>query len=461
MKFHRILCFFVFFSALIQLDPARAEDGFPGTEWERVTPRELGWSEAELTQVRAFSEQFAGSAVMIVQHGKVVAEWGDTAKRMELASVRKSLLSALIGMAVSEHQINLDSTLGELGIDDNPPSLTDVEKGATVRQLLEARSGVYHPTLYETPAMAKARPPRGSHPPGTFWYYNNWDFNTLGTIYEHATETGIFEALYRRIAMPIGMQDYRPQDGEYFRGDASIHPAYPIRMSARDLARFAVLYLHKGNWAGHQIVPQDWVEESTRAHSKSGFGPGYGYLWWTDFIDDVFAPSVHLPEGSFFALGDGGQYAMVVPALDLVVVQRGDRDINKVGPSMRDVGRLLWLVLKAEGYDPGPDASITGAGGERPKGEDLRTAFQGRTISYGAGLKEGPCTLRFEPDGQISYPHWAARCGPSPGRWTVTEDRLCIDSVERRCSIPVVNGNRIELFNRYGVMQIEAAAIPQ
>jgi len=56
-----------------------------------------------------------------------------------------------------------------------------------VRMLLEARSGVYHAALYETPAMAKQRPARGSHEPGTFWYYNNWDFNALGTIYEHAT----------------------------------------------------------------------------------------------------------------------------------------------------------------------------------------------------------------------------------------------------------------------------------
>lgn len=64
------------------------------------------------------------SAGFIVQHGKVVAEWGDTTKPTELASVRKSPLSALIGIAVSDHLINLDSALGELGIDANPPSLT-------------------------------------------------------------------------------------------------------------------------------------------------------------------------------------------------------------------------------------------------------------------------------------------------------------------------------------------------
>jgi CubicO group peptidase (beta-lactamase class C family) len=66
--------------------------------------------------------------------------------------------------------------------------------------------------LYETSAMARARPKRGSHAPGTFWYYNNWDFNALGTIYEHATGSGIYDALDRQIARPIGMQEYRPSD---------------------------------------------------------------------------------------------------------------------------------------------------------------------------------------------------------------------------------------------------------
>jgi CubicO group peptidase (beta-lactamase class C family) len=160
----------VLFGGLFRFDPTRAEDSFPGTEWEHAAPAGLGWSEAGLGQARAFSEQMRSSAVVIVQHGKVVAEWGDTTKPTELASIRKSLLSALVGIAVLDHRINLDSTLGELGIDDNPPALTEVEKGATVRQLLQARSGVYHSALYETPGMAKLRPPRGSHAPGTFWY---------------------------------------------------------------------------------------------------------------------------------------------------------------------------------------------------------------------------------------------------------------------------------------------------
>jgi CubicO group peptidase (beta-lactamase class C family) len=396
------------------------------------------------------------SAVLIVHHGKVIAEWGNTTKPMELASVRKSLLSALIGIAVADHQIKLDSTLAELGIDDNPPRLTEIEKGATVRELLQARSGVYHAALYETPGMAKERPPRGSHAPGTFWYYNNWDFNVLGTIYEQATSTGIFDALEQKIAKPIDMQDYRPQDGEYVRGPASIHAAYAIRMSARDLARFALLYLNGGNWAGQQIVPRDWVAESTHAYSRSSSGPGYGYLWWTDFLGNAIAPAVKLPEGSFMAQGAGGQYAIVMPPLDLVVVYRVDRDGAYVEPSSRDVARLLWLILKAEGYDAGPDASLAAASGERPTGEALQAKLRGKTLSFGAKLKDGPLVLRFEADGRLSYPHWNDSFGPQIGKWIVTDEKLCLRRDELRCYTAVFDGDQVKLFDRHGIMQIDA-----
>jgi CubicO group peptidase (beta-lactamase class C family) len=460
MRIRRIVFVLVLLGASVRFGPAGAEDSFPAAEWERATPAELGWSETVLAQARAFSEQIRSSAVVIVHHGKVVAEWGNTTKPTELASIRKSLLSALIGIAVSEHQVNLDSTLGDLGIDDNPPALTEIEKGATVRELLEARSGVYHAALYDTPDMAKARPPRGSHAPGSFWYYNNWDFNALGTVYEHATGSGIFEAFDQKIAKPIGMQDYRPQDGEYVRGEASIHPAYALRMSARDLARFALLYLHKGNWAGHEILPQQWVQESTRAYSKAAAtGQGYGYLWWIGFLGATIAPTVNLPEGSFLAEGAGGQYALVVPALDLVVVHRVDRDTPFTEPSLRSIGRLFWLVLKAEGYDPGPDASLAAATGERLKDENLIAKFQGRTISFGAKRKDGPLTIRFELDGRIGYLHWDEAFGPSTGTWTIVEDQLCIVNIRRRCYIAVSDGDSIRLFDPLGVMQIDAVAV--
>jgi CubicO group peptidase (beta-lactamase class C family) len=201
----------------------------PGAEWKQfASPERAGWSAKKLGEIRGYVEEIGSTSAMIVQHGVVVAAWGDVAHRSNLHSCRKSLLNSLIGIAVADGKINLDDTLEKLGIDDKKPSLTAAEKQATVRDLLEARSGVYHPTAYETKGMMEQKPARGSHAPGTFWYYNNWDFNTLGYIYEQATGAKIFDAFYRQIAQPIGMQDFRPQDGHYIASCGLAFSGVPV-----------------------------------------------------------------------------------------------------------------------------------------------------------------------------------------------------------------------------------------
>ena len=158
------------------------------------------------------------------------------------------------------------------------------------------------------------------------------------------------------------------------------------------------------------------------------------------------------------AQGAGGQYAVVMPSLDLVVVHRVDRDLPYVEPSLRDIARLLWLILKAEGYDAGPDASLAAARGERPTGEALKARLQGMTLSFGAALKDGPLVMRLEGDGHLTYLHWSRAFGPESGTWRVTNDRVCLQRDQDRCYTAVFDGNRIELFDRHGVMQVDAVA---
>ena len=326
---------------------------WPGETWERVAaPRELGWSPEKLAIARAQAATLHTAAVVVVVGGKVLDEWGQTATRYNLHSMRKSLLSALYGVHVRAGRVDLTRTLAQLGIDDNEPSLDAAEKQATVGDLLRARSGVYHPALYETAAMKAARPPRHSHPPGTFWYYNNWDFNALGTILERAARNSVFREFEERIALPTQMQDYRVEDGSYVTGPDSVYPAYPFRMSARDLARFGLLFLRHGAWRDRQLIPADWVAESTTAWSEvgsSGFAAGaggYGYLWWVAVRGQHF-PGVTLPEGSYSARGAGGHFVVVIPAYDLVLVHRVDTDVEGQAVSVTDFARLLELVLEA------------------------------------------------------------------------------------------------------------------
>ena len=338
----------LFVSLLLFTPGAGAQSNrVPGAEWQRLASLEqAGWPAEKLAGIHGYVEEIGSTSAMIVQHGVVVAAWGDIAHKSNLHSCRKSLLNSLIGIALAEGKINLDDSLEKLGIDDNEPSLTAVEKRATVRDLLEARSGVYHPTVYETKGMLALKPPRGSHAPGTFWYYNNWDFNTLGYIYEKATGQKIFDAFYRKIAQPIGMQDFTARDGQYVTGPETRYPAYPFDMSARDLARFAMLFLHRGKWNNTQVAPEDWVKASTRPYSDTGSG-GYGYLWWTGDSASGTPPKIAFPKGSFWAEGNLGQYAVVVPSLDLIVVNRVDGKLTKRTVGKPEMARFVQLVVDA------------------------------------------------------------------------------------------------------------------
>lgn len=201
------------FAPLHTYDPERAY--YPDKRWPRVVrPEIMGWSSERLAEARSFSETLDTSAVVIVENGVVVDAWGNLSKRYQSRSMRKSYLSILFGLPVTEGKIRLSATLEELGIDDIPP-LTSEERKATVADLITARSGVYHSANFETESMRRNRPARGSHPPGTFWFYNNWDFNALGSIFERATGEGMFEAFQRHIAIPLEMQDHRPEDTMY------------------------------------------------------------------------------------------------------------------------------------------------------------------------------------------------------------------------------------------------------
>lgn len=91
-----------------------------------------------------YAHEIGSSAVVVMHDGKLVLEWGKTNYRMYSHSVRKSLMNALYGVAVEKGLIDLSTTIAELGIDDRPPKLSEQEKTATILNLLQSRSGVYH-----------------------------------------------------------------------------------------------------------------------------------------------------------------------------------------------------------------------------------------------------------------------------------------------------------------------------
>lgn len=322
----------------------------PDTGWARVpVPEEAGWSAAGLDSVRARLAQLPTTGFMAVVGGRVLMDHGDVRAVSYLASVRKSVLSVLFGKYVADGTVRLDRTLAEMGIDDRE-GLTDRERQATTRHLLAARSGVYHPASNPGDNLADA-PPRGSQRAGGYYLYSNWDFNALGTIFEQETGRNLYDALESDLVRPLGMQDFdrstHARTGDTTR---SVHRAYHMNLSTRDMARLGLLMLWEGRWGDAQVVPREWVRESTRPVTRraemnpAGLrdGPfGYGYLWWV-FDRPELGPAY---EGGYAGLGAYGQHVVVLPALDLVVA-------HKTRPGERSVSHdefleVLALLVKA------------------------------------------------------------------------------------------------------------------
>jgi CubicO group peptidase (beta-lactamase class C family) len=196
-----------------------ANTRYPGTTWE-VLPAtaDTRWDIDRLKRAEMYAQRLGSAAVVVVVDGAVAVAWGAIDRPFNCHSIRKSLFSGLFGIYVHHGHIALTSTLAELGIDDCDPVLTLQERQATVEHLLMSRSGVYHWANYQAAFDRSCLPPRGSYALGSFFMYNNWDFNALGTIFEQSTQQRIFAAFQQQIAMPLQMEDFSLRDTEYAGG---------------------------------------------------------------------------------------------------------------------------------------------------------------------------------------------------------------------------------------------------
>lgn len=265
------------------------------------------------------------SAVLVILDGKIVAEryargvGRHTPQRTW--SVAKSLTSALIGRAAALGVIDplTPAHVPEWSLAGDPRA------AITVDQLLRMQSGLYTPppgsrtdALYfggSTVAETAATAPLGWGPGTRFNYANN---DTL--LVARALMTDLGEAApsfpYTHLLWPIGMTRTT------IEGDWTGAPilSSQVWMTARDMARLALLHLNDGVWAGERLLPEGWVAAATTPlgpQPPAAAKQGYGRAIW------LLGAANGLPEGSYAFAGNRGQYAVVVPAHRLVVVRRG------------------------------------------------------------------------------------------------------------------------------------------
>ncbi len=258
-------------------------------------------------------------AFIAIDGEEEIFSFGETDKLINLHSARKPIISLLFGIAGDKGLVNINETLGELGISENGVELTAIEKSATIRDLLMARSGIYLDADAQ-PTMDKERPKRGQYKPGEHYYYNNFDFNVLATILKIRTKMSYEECLFKWLAIPLEMKEFQMENVVYgtpFSKIKTQHPAYKTWMSARDFAKIGSLISQKGVWKGERIVSEEWINESTKPYhvfseeDKKWPKDAFSYCWTID-----------TENGNIWGSGYGGQHVMIDTVNQLTLVQR-------------------------------------------------------------------------------------------------------------------------------------------
>ena len=307
-------------------------------------------------------------SVLVLQHGKTIAEWYvagrdevrggapananfDATTLHDVRSVSKSVVSLLIGIAISEQAIKtLDAP-----VLDYFPEYADLRTPERLkirlRDVLSMTSGLGwdEDTLpYTDPRNSEIAMDRAADryryvlqlpivaPPGQHFTYSGGDVALMAAVLVRATKTPLDVYAQKKLWGPLAVTQQ-----VWLKDEKGVpYAASGLRLTPRDMAKIGQMVLDHGRWNGQQIVPAAWVADATAAHAQVGpdakCGENYGYFWWLSPGCTV-TPSTPWAE----ARGNGGQRIWVVPSRDLVVAMTAG---NYNGPAS---GKAAAAVLSS------------------------------------------------------------------------------------------------------------------
>ena len=279
-------------------------------------------------------------SILIIKDGNLVFEEyfyeHDKNKLHELRSATKSFVSALTGIAIDKGFIKSKnekvlSYFPEYLIENN----SDNKQNITIENLLTNQSGldcdVSNPnsvgnetTMNNTDDWVKftLNLPMADSAGGKGMYCSGNPI-TLGRMIEKTTKQTLPEFAAKNLFNPLGIKNFVWN----FKPDkSSVETFCQVYLTSRDMAKFGLLYLNKGNWNNQQIISKEWVEQSLKKHSVVQ-GVDYGYLWWNKYLE---ADGVKYY--SFGAQGNGGQKIYIWPQQNMITVITGG-NYNSQSPS--------------------------------------------------------------------------------------------------------------------------------
>ncbi|MBB6390170.1 serine hydrolase domain-containing protein [Microbacterium thalassium] len=329
---------------LATVDYAPVADG----DWQVSTPSDAGLDPAAVAELYYDAGELETIySLLVVKDGSLIAEdyfhIGSIEQKALVQSVAKSFTSALVGIAIEQGCL---AGVDERMVDFFPEyadRMGDLRKNEiTVEEMLQLRAG-YPPeesdeALWEAVwsgdyAHLVADVPLNADP-GTEFQYSNLTAHWLGIIVARACDTDLETLAREQLLGPMGGEvgPWRKDVDGYNWAAGELH------VTARDAAKFGMLYLDEGEYDGTRVISADWVRDSLQTYSEGAYGNigdfrdvGYGYLWWSARIGD---------HDVNFAWGHGGQLIVLVHDLDMVVVVTAD-------PFYETFGSESWKHEKA------------------------------------------------------------------------------------------------------------------
>jgi CubicO group peptidase (beta-lactamase class C family) len=332
----------------------------PAGSWAKKTPAEVGMDAAKLEAAIKFAEaresnwprdfstqnkifgtplgpvakSRAGTNGVIIRHGYIVGEFGDTSNVAPTYSVAKSMLATVMGIAVRDRLItNLSSPVG-LQVKDGgytSPQNAKVTWKNHLQQVTEWEGemwGKKHDFVGTEAFGDGERKPRELSEPGTFYEYNDVRINRFSLSLLRVFKKPVPEVFRDEVMNPIGASNtwqWIPYENSYADVDGKKMPSVSggtrwgggVWINALDMARFGYLWLRNGKWGNKQIIPPAYVKEALTAGGAKN-SPDYGYLWWLN----TKGGAKTLPLNSYQAQGAGSNTIFVSPDHDLVIVWR-------------------------------------------------------------------------------------------------------------------------------------------
>ena len=323
-------------------------DYWPTDGWRSSPPEEQGMDPKTLSQIdHDVKETFpAVKGVLVVRNGYVVFEnyyqGSDRSDYHHVFSVTKSVISALVGIALKEDRIeSLDQRLSEFFPEHFGPGTDPRKRQITLENLLTMTNGFrlnsfnnqgLERIMFSEDVVESSIEQPMAKEPGEEFNYNNSDAHLLSAALTKTTGQSALAYAHENLFGPLGIDsdpdasieadpaNFRrfEQAGFVWADDEQGNSvgAFGLKLTARDMAKLGYLYLQDGRWEGRQIVPRGYVRASTREQLQTSYSPaggpaGYGYLWWTRKVEGYRA---------FYAAGYGGQFIYVIPELNLVAV---------------------------------------------------------------------------------------------------------------------------------------------